>query len=427
VASEHHPIKDHLKIFGPALLITLLAFILAYQFVQPAPPDRITMATGGKEGAYYLFGQRYRDFLKQERISLDVINTAGSVDNIRLLRERKADVAFVQGGTTGEGEENDLISLGSLYFEPIWVFHRKQLKVEHLTDLLEKRIAIGPEGSGTRAVALQLLGDNSVNSSNSTLLELSGRNAADALLGSEIDAAFFIASPRSPIVRALLDSTEIRLMDFKRADAYTRTHRYLSSVTLPQGVINLRQNIPDRETRLLAATANLVVHKETHPALIDLFLQGATELHGPGGWFESAGQFPQPDYLVYPLSTDAKRFYDYGPPLLQRYLPFWAATLVDRLKVMLLPLIALMIPLIKIMPPIYRWRIRSRIYRWYREVLTLDKSVFQQGTDIGQAIEELDAIEREVSKVSVPLSFAEELYDLRLHIALVREKLEKHG
>ncbi len=427
MASEHHPIKDHLKIFGPALLITLLAFILAYQFVQPAPPDRITMATGGKEGAYYLFGQRYRDFLKQERISLDVINTAGSVDNIRLLRERKADVAFVQGGTTGEGEENDLISLGSLYFEPIWVFHRKQLKVEHLTDLLEKRIAIGPEGSGTRAVALQLLGDNSINSSNSTLLELSGRNAADALLGSEIDAAFFIASPRSPIVRALLDSTDIRLMDFKRADAYTRTHRFLSSVTLPQGVINLRQNIPDRETRLLAATANLVVHRKTHPALIDLFLQGATELHGPGGWFESAGQFPQPDYLVYPLSTDAKRFYDYGPPLLQRYLPFWAATLVDRLKVMLLPLIALMIPLIKIMPPIYRWRIRSRIYRWYREVLTLDKSVFQQGTDIGQAIEELDAIEREVSKVSVPLSFAEELYDLRLHIALVREKLEKHG
>ena len=288
-------------------------------------------------------------------------------------------------------------------------------------------MAIGPEGSGTRAVALQLLGDNSINTSNSTLLELSGRKAADALLGGQIDAAFFIASPRSPIVRALLDSTEIRLMDFKRADAYTRTHRFLSSVTLPQGVINLRQDIPDRETRLLAATANLVVHKQTHPALIDLLLQGATELHGPGGWFETAGEFPQPDYLVYPLSTDAKRFYDYGPPLLQRYLPFWAATLVDRLKVMLLPLIALMIPLIKIMPPIYRWRIRSRIYRWYREVLTLDKSVFQQGTDIHHAIAELDAIEREVSKVSVPLSFAEELYDLRLHIALVREKLEKHG
>jgi hypothetical protein len=228
-------------------------------------------------------------------------------------------------------------------------------------------------------------------------------------------------------VRALLDAGAIQLMDFQRADAYTRLHRYLSSVVLPQGVINLSRNLPDRETRLLTASANLAVHEDIHPALMDLLLQAAQEVHGEGGWFEETGEFPTPKYLVFPLSTEAQRFYDYAPPFLQRYLPFWAATLVDRLKVMLLPLLALMIPLFKIMPPIYRWRIRSRIYRWYREVLAIDRTQATSSDDIAASLKELERIEQDVAKVSVPLSYAEELYDLRLHINLVKEGLKQAG
>lgn len=425
LSSEHHPLRDHLHIFGPAIAITLLGFLLAFQFVQPAPPARITIATGGLEGAYSLFGQRYREIIKREDIQLEVLNTKGSVENISLLESGKADIAFVQGGTEQASRGDELISLGSLYFEPIWVFHRSSLSLDRLTGLQEKRVAIGPEGSGTRAVALQLLSDNAITPSNTRLIELSGRPAADALLKGDIDAAFFVASPRSPVVRALLDSTEISLMSFNRADAYARLHRYLSTVVLPEGVINLEHNLPRRETRLLAASANLVAHKDLHPALVDLLLQAASEVHGEGGWFEEQGQFPAAQFLAFPLSKEAKRFYKFGPPLLQRYLPFWAATLVDRLKVMLLPLLALMIPLFKVMPPIYRWRIRSRIYRWYREVLAIDRRSDVPGADIDVAMGELDAIEEDVSKVSVPLSYAEELYDLRLHIGLVREKLKQ--
>ncbi|MET0046582.1 MAG: TAXI family TRAP transporter solute-binding subunit [Sedimenticola sp.] len=425
MSAEHHTLRDHLHIFGPAIAITLLGFLLAFQFVQPAPPARITIATGGLEGAYSLFGQRYREIIKREDIQLEVLNTKGSVENISLLESGKADIAFVQGGTEQASRGDELISLGSLYFEPIWVFHRSSLTLDRLTGLQEKKVAIGPEGSGTRAVALQLLSDNSITPSNARLIELSGRPAADALLKGDIDAAFFVASPRSPVVRALLDSTEISLMSFNRADAYARLHRYLSTVVLPEGVINLEHNLPRRETRLLAASANLVAHKDLHPALVDLLLQAASEVHGEGGWFEEQGQFPAAQFLAFPLSKEAKRFYKFGPPLLQRYLPFWAATLVDRLKVMLLPLVALMIPLFKVMPPIYRWRIRSRIYRWYREVLAIDRRSDLPGADIDVAMEELDAIEEDVSKVSVPLSYAEELYDLRLHIGLVREKLKQ--
>jgi TRAP transporter TAXI family solute receptor len=425
VTTEHRPFRDHFRIYGPALLITLIGFVMAYQFVQPAPPGEIRIATGQPEGAYYLFSQRYQKLLAGENIRLEILNTSGSVDNLGLLRSGKADVAFIQGGTTEQVEADGLRSLGSLYYEPIWLFHRKELRVERLTDLRQKRIAIGSEGSGTRAVALQLLTDNAINDSNTSLLAEGGRAAADALLNGGIDAAFFVASPKSPVVRALLDAGNIQLMSFERADAYTRLHRYLSSVILPQGVINLGQNLPEKETRLLTASANLVIRDDLHPALMDLLLQAAEAVHGEGGWFEEAGEFPAARYLVFPLSKEAQRFYDYGPPLLQRYLPFWAATLVDRLKVMLLPLVALMIPLFKIMPPIYRWRIRSRIYRWYREVLAIDRRQHREAVEIDRSLSELNDITRDVANVSVPLSYAEELYDLRLHINLVKEHLER--
>jgi hypothetical protein len=334
--------------------------------------------------------------------------------------------ALVQGGTSGKTpEEAGLRSLGSVYFEPLWVFHRRTLPVGRLTDLQGLRTAIGAEGSGTRSLALQLLADNGITPGNSPLLETGGQAAADALLNGELDAAFFVASPLSPVVRRLLEDGQIQLLSFARAEAYTRSHRFLSSVILPQGVIDLKRNLPERPTILLAASANLVVRDDLHPALIGLLLQAARTAHGNGGWFEQSGQFPAPEYLVYPLSGEAERFYQYGPPLLQRYLPFWAATLVDRLKVMLLPFLALMLPLFKIMPPIYRWRMRSRIYRWYREVLTIDHLLFQPGADLEQARAALERIEHEVAHIEIPLSYAEELYDLRLHISLIQQKLER--
>lgn len=420
--------KDRLGIFGPAVLLVVLGFALAYQFVQPAPPDHIRLLTGQADGAYYLFGQQYRERMQAEGIQLEVLTSPGSIDNIRQLVAGQAEAALVQGGTTGNTEgEAQLLSLGSLYFEPIWLFHRKQLPISRLTDLQGRSVAIGTAGSGTRALALQLLADNDINPSNSPLLDSSGRAAADALLRGEIDAAFLVASPMSPVVRALLDAEDIRLMSFERAEAYTRTRRFLSAVVLPEGVINLKRNLPDRPTTLLAASANLVVRDDLHPALVDLLLQAAQGVHERGGWFEQSGQFPAPEYLVYPLSSAAERFYKYGPPLLQRYLPFWAATLVDRLKVMLLPFLALMLPLVKIMPPIYRWRMRSRIYRWYKEVLAIDHQLFKPEADLEQARSALARIEYEVSHIEIPLSYAEELYDLRLHISLIQQKLERRA
>lgn len=419
--------KEYLKIFGPALLVAIIGFGVAYQFVEPAPPHRIIMSTGGKRGAYYLFAMQYRDILARNDITLEIRTSAGSVENIERLKAKTADLAFVQGGTKKSTGPQNLVSLGSLYYEALWVFYRSSKQLNRLTDLRGKRIAVGQEGSGTRPVALQLLKDNAVSRSPTVLSPLGGQDAATALVRGDVDAAFFIASVRSPIVRKLLTSRGTKLMSFERAEAYTRTHRFLSNVTLPQGVIDLEKNIPPIDTTLIAATANLVVRRGFHPALIDLLLQTAADVHGTGGLLERQDEFPSPKYLEFPLGKEAQRYYKRGPSFLRRILPFWAATLVDRMVVMLIPLIALLLPLFKVVPPTYRWRVRSRIYRWYKDVKGVDLGLKdeQSRERLTMYMAELDRIEDEVNKISTPLSYADQLYNLRMHISLVREELVK--
>jgi len=415
---------DLVKIYGPALLLTLIAFLVAYQFVDPAPPDSLVIAAGSEEGAYTGFARRYGEILERQGIRLEIRSTKGSLENLQLLSSGEVDLAFVQGGTE-QAASALLYSLGSLYFEPAWLFHRSDRSPQRLPDLKGARLAVGTPGSGTRALALALLADNALEPGVVVPVELGGREAADALLAGEVDAAFFVSGADSPLVRELIRAPQVRLMSFRRAAAYTRLHAYLSELLLPEGMIDMPANIPDRDVYLLAPAANLVAKEGVHPALLDQVLQAAQKVHGEGGWFEAEGRFPAADLLVFPLSPEAKRFYEHGPPLLQRYLPFWAATLVDRLKVMLVPLVVILIPLLKVMPPIYTWRMRAKIYRWYKALERLEERT-DQGLDEParrRALEELELIDDEVRKVHVPLSFAAQSYDLRLHIQLVRESL----
>jgi TRAP transporter TAXI family solute receptor len=421
--------KEHLLTYIPAILITIVGFIAAYQYVGPAPPGHLVMGTGESEGAYHQFAQQYRDILASHGIELELRNTAGSVENLRLLETgaQGVDVAFVQGGMSSLVSAGGLLSLGSLYYEPVWVFYRSETPIRRLSDLKGRRVAIGEQGSGTRVIAQRLLADSRVTEDSAALRAVGGARAAQALSAGELDAAFFVASPQSQPVKDLLQTPDVGLMNFDRAAAYRQMHRFLSSVTLPEGVVDLYDNIPPRDTALLAATTNLVVHSNVHPALVDLLLQAAAEVHGAGGGFEQRGEFPSSQYLDFPLSKEARRFYKSGPPFFQRYLPFWAASLIDRLKVLLIPFFALLLPLAKSMPPVYRWRVRSKIYRWYRDLNVVDRGLYEEAAlpRVGRYLAELDKMEQEVAKVSVPLSYAEELYHLRVHINLVQKKLRQ--
>jgi TRAP transporter TAXI family solute receptor len=404
---------------------------VAIHFVSPAPPRHITIATGGRDGAYYEFGLRYRQLLAREDITLDVRVTSGSAENVRLLEDPASgvDVAFVQGGVLAGNESAHLLSLGTLFLEPIWVFSRTSIRGHDMAGLAGKRVAVGPEGSGTRVLAELLLDVNGIPASAAARLPLTGHAAREALQQGSADAAFFVASARAPMIRDTVRLPDLHLMSFPRADAYTRRFPFLVKLVLPEGALDLASNVPPRDTVLMASAVSLVVRDDFHPALSNLLLMTATTIHGGPGLFEHPREFPSPDHTDVPLSPEAQRYYQSGPSFLNRYLPFWVATSVDRLKVMLVPLIALMFPLFRIVPPLYRWRVRSKIYCWYHDLAAIDHAlaVGRIVTERGPLEDDIERVEREVRGVTVPASYQEELYQFRAHIELLRAKARALG
>jgi uncharacterized protein len=410
---------------APAILLIAAGFVFAYQFVRPAPPNRVVMATGSADGAYYAFGSVYAERFRKEGFELVLKQSAGSVDNLALLDDpsKEVPVAFMQGGIGTPAEHPTLTSLGSLYFEPIWVFVRGAAP-KRLNALAGKRVAVGTVGSGTRAVALPLLKENGVTEATATLREIGGSEAMDGLRSGALDAAIFVGAATSKTVATLLAMPGVAPMSFERADAYVRRYSYLSKVVLPMGTVDLAKNLPTRDLVLLAPTATIVVTPDMHPALIDLMLLAMSDTHRHGGYLEAPDAFPTGKFVTYPLEPAAKRFYERGPPLLQRYLPFSVANLVNRLWVMILPLLTLMYPLFKILPPLYSWRMRNRVTRWYKELEALDDRLNARSIGRAEATERLDDIETSVEKVNVPAGFAASAYTLRMHIDYLRRKVE---
>lgn len=414
-------------------LIAGIGFAIAYQFVEPAPPKRIVITTGSDSGAYYHFAQRYATILARDGVTLEVRSSAGSLQNLERLKSDEAQVGFVQGGVIepksdpDEADDSGLLSLGSLFYEPVWVFYRGEKTLTRLTELRGKRIAIGAEGSGVRQLARQLLEANEVPVSE-RLLPLSGLVAAEELQQGRIDAAFVIASEKAPVVQVLLRSPGVKVMSFAQAGAYQRRFPFLTRLTFPHGVADLVRDFPPEDIRLLAPTANLIIRDDLHPALQTLLLQAASEVHGKSGFFQDVGEFPSYKDQMLPLSPDAARYFKSGAPFLQRYLPFWLAVLIDRLIVLLVPVFALLIPLLKVAPAIYTWRVRSKVFRCYGELRFLEddlKNHFDPAR-LGDYQQRLDALDEEASQLHVPLGFTDLVYTLREHVNLVRHMLDKH-
>lgn len=405
-----------------AVVVVGTAFMVAYRFVRPAPPDHFVISTGNESGAYHLFAQRYRDLLAHEKITVELRPSSGSVENLNRLVDPEAgyDVALIQSGIATINEDEPLArSLGALYYEPLWVFYRSPYELTRLTQLAGKRIAAGPEGSGTRVLAVNMLKANGADKPSLKLLPLGGMAAADALIAGQIDTALFVAAPDAPIVQRLLKAPDIRLMNMAHADALAQRYSYLSAVTLLRGTVDLAADIPPANVKMVAVTAHLVAREDFHPALVSVLLQAATKVHSGAGVFHKAGEFPSARAGDFPISEDAIRYYKSGPPFLQRYMPFWVANLIERLLVLLVPLIAVLIPMMRIMPALYDWRIKRRIFRWYRELKEFEVSI-KDARDPTQLLARLDEIEKGVAQTKVPLTYWDYVYTLRGHIDLVR-------
>ena len=357
---------------------------------------------------------------------VELRTTGGSVDNLNLLaRDDGVDLAFVQGGVAGSAPAENLVSMGTLYLEPLWLFLGPGLTLDDLGDLRGRRVAVGVEGSGTRAVVVRLLEANGVAASNTEFRGVPGAELPGALAAGEIDAAFLIGAPQSAAVTELLRLPGVRLHDMERAEAYTRLNAFLSSIALPRGVLDLEADLPARDTGTVAMGAMLVARDDFHPALTDLLLIAAAEIHGGHSILADAGMFPTSRYVDLPLSEEADRHYRHGPPFLMRYLPFWAATLVDRLWVLLVPLIGLSLPLARLVPPAYRWQIRRRLLRIYTKLHALDplRTPVADPSDVAGRLEELDRLDVDSTIEAVPKGYADDLYQLRRDIDLVRRRL----
>lgn len=419
-------LRDIAGTWGLGIVVLAAGFYVAYQFVGPPPPDRIVMATGQDGGAYQQYGERYKAWLSTQGIEVELRATAGAVDNLELLDTGKADVGFVQGGLSGTTPTSNVLAIGSLYLEPMWLFVAEEFELDSVADLAGKRIAVGAEGSGTRTVVTAVLGAFSINAQTAAFSDLTGDELAAAFAANDIDAAFLIGAPESRTVRTLLEQSGAQLHSFERADALVRRYPFLSEVHLPQGVLDLTQDIPRMDMDTVALTAQLAAHAELHPALVDLLLIAATNIHGQHNLLADAGQFPTPQYTDLPLSTEASRHYRRGPPFLMQYLPFWAATLVDRLWVLLLPLIGLTIPLVKVLPPAYRWRIRRRILRMYGALEQIDPLLhpIRDADDLHDRQQQLEHLDSDSVIESVPKGYTDDVYKLRRDIDLVRRRLD---
>jgi len=420
-------LRDAVAAGLPVITLVLLTFWIAYQFVKPAPPDSFVLTTGSEEGGYHAFGKRYQEILARNGIKVELQPSAGSVENLARLADEDSEVeaGFVQAGTGTAADYPDLTTLGSVYFEPIWIFYRGALMEDRLRQLRGKRIAVGPLGGGTRRLATQLLLVNNAFSPPTKISDLGGDKAAQALLAGKLDVVFLIGPAESPAITTLLNDKRVKLLSFDRAPAYTKTFPFLSAVKLPQGAINLMRDIPPRDITLLAPTANIVVTEDFHPALADLMMQALAETHGGAGVFQKAGEFPTNRDHEFPLSKEAQRYYASGPPFLQRYMPFWAATLIDRIIVLLVPLLVVLIPAVRLTPTLYSWRIRSRIYRWYGELKLLELELAQHfdAHRMQDYIKRLNDLEARAHTRPIPIAFTADVYTLRQHIGMVRDSL----
>jgi TRAP-type uncharacterized transport system substrate-binding protein len=421
--------RDLAAALGPVILISAIAIWVAFHFVRPAPPDTITITTGSEGSSFRMNAEKYQKILARNGVKLEILPSEGSLQNLKRLADPafKVDVGFVQGGLPAAAENTEIVSLGSMFYVPLTVFYRGKHPLDRLSQFNGKRLTIGRDGSGTRFLALTLLKANGIGETGTTaLLGLGGEDAAQVLLNRRVDAAFLMGDAASPaLLRKLVHARGIRMMNFTQADAYTRRFRYLSKLELPMGSIDLATNIPAQPLALIAPTVELLARPDLHPALSDLLIEAAREVHGKPSLLQRAGEFPAPLEHEYPISDDAARYYKSGKGFWYRHLPFWAASLVDRTLVVLVPIVVLLIPGLRLVPGLYRWRIKTRIYKRYGELMGLERDILAQPTpeQAAELRKRLDDIEQRVNSIKMPLPFADQFYVLREHINFVRDRL----
>ena len=417
---------------GAALAATAVVLLTvcsaAYLFFHSAPPNTLTISSGPEGSIFEVNAQKYAKVLARSGVKLKILPSHGSEENLARLSNPKSrvEIGFVQCGVTNVMGVKKLMSLGSIAYEPLMIFYSAKLTVPLISNFAGKRVAIGQPGSGARALALTLLLTNGITVGGATtVLDIGGEEAVQALDAGKVDAVFLMSdSVASATLRKLLHDPAYKIFDFTQAEGYTRRFPYLNKLELPVGSIDFGKNIPAETIHLIGPTVDLIAGSDLHPAMSDLLLDAAREIHGNASLLQRRGEFPSPLEHDIPVSADAIRYYKSGKSFLYRRLPFWLAGLVERVVVMIVPTLLVLVPGLKLIPAVLRLRVKLMLFRWYRELLSVERGLY--GDILPQKrkemLERLDTIEAAVKLVKVPATYADQFYGLRSNICHVRER-----
>ena len=420
---------------GIGSVLIAAAFVVTWLFVPPAPPKRVVIAAAGEGSPYYRLAQQYQRYFAQNGVTLEIRQSFASADNLKLLTDPKSgvDIGFLQGGLATSANAPELMSMGRVAYEPVWVFYRGAETIDRLAQLQGKRILVGPEGSGTQQLTTRLLAASGVSEQNATLIPMHLPLYIEAFEKGQADAGFLVLTPDAQTIARLFHAPGVRLMSFAQADGYSQRFPFFSRLDLKQGVVDFAKNIPPEDTALIATKTGLIVRESLHPAIVSLLAEAVLVVHGQPQFntngeaklFQTVGEFPITADPEFPLADDARRIYKSGPSFLQRYLPFWLGSFLERMTIMLVPLIGLLIPAMRFAPSIYPWLVRRRIFRWYRELRKVESGLAKRATSeqLTQKMSDLDHIDEGIRTAQIPQNFSDQLYQLRSHIDVVRRRL----
>ena len=398
---------------------------LALEYFVPSPPSTITIATALKGTTYDYFGQRYRERFARAGVKVNLRETAGVLENLRLLQDPSSGVAiaFVTGGVSDASHAPNLLSLGLIFNDPFWIFYSSGESLNNLSQLKGKRIAVGPEGSGARYTTERILSKANINSKTATLLPFGGDEAVDALNDGKVDVVLIAGGSDSPAVRALLTNRRVRLMDFSMAEAFTRNFPDLVRLTLPKGAIEIDPPNPPNDVMLLGTTSKVLIRNDLQPAIVQLLARTMKEEHEGPGLFQRAGEFPTSFDPEYPMSQIAIDYYKNGPSLLPKYLPFWMTIYAQRAIAFLVASAAIVFPVFGFAPRLYAWFVQERMRRLYRRLRIVENALQAELT-----VAQVEVLQNELADLDratsvVPVRNSDLYFMFRYHLDRTRARL----
>jgi TRAP-type uncharacterized transport system substrate-binding protein len=433
---EHTHWREWLRVLWPFALLALVGLAIVWPMIQPAPPKRVVIATGPEGSSYNDFAAEYAKYFAERGVKLEIRKTNGSRENYTLLADPKSDVdaALVQGGTALPRDQiPNLEAICAVSFEPLFILYRSAAfegPVTRLEQLKGKRVAVGKATGGTYWLSTPLLTLHAIGTADdkaTTIKQISGEESIKQLIANEVDVGFYSVSADTAYILDALRTPGIQIASLKLASGYAHRFEFVTTVTLPEGALDLGKDLPDHDVRMVAPTTALISRKSTHKAIIQLLVQAAQKVHSKRDPLAPPGAFPTQDYTELPVGADARYFFTTKPGILQQTLPFWLASLIDRLLILMVPLLVVLIPLFRLAPRLYQWRMRARVYKWYKRLRALDARLFEPSTprQLAADREEADNLEREIAKaVKVPLSYMGAFYSLRIQLAYLRDQFK---